>query len=476
MARGFTSIDSKKAILDDSFLDERIIYPKKFWCYSPKSKEKQCCFWHQMFYPYGGPERNGVFHPIYEYETELLKCLERGDKDLAYRLIAVYKSTGLGITEFFVLWIIWKCLTDPWFHRKHVVVVTGPGHDLGKKIIDRFKKFCDKGYIEYVDHGVNSLNINGCPIEAFPSNNIDAARGLPRVSVFFGDEAAFFNARRTNDRPVQKVGERYMAKGGAFTIWVSTPGESIECFFYELYKNPGKYKKFEFYEEWGLRKDPITNTSIYDEKEVELARTLPSYPMEYLGQWGVNVGDIYSQTALDIITGEEYTINPSDMSMNRKGFIDAGFGTSNFGLVICEKRNNMPYVIFAKDYTRKSFTEMLDEIEKLSNMFHVRNWGSDAANPEVIKDMRDKLHLNVTGFAFNKFGKLMTAYASEAVGNLKCRIHPQFERLISQLETIRYKKTGQPDKNIANPFDLGDAFQGCLWLFKHGDGYISFIK
>lgn len=381
----------------------------------------------------------------------------------------------MGITEFFCLWIIFKCLTDRWFRSKHVVIVTGPGHDLGKKIIDRFKKFCDKGNIDYVDHGVNSLNINDCPIEAFPSNNIDAARGLPRVSVFFGDEAAFFSARRTNDKPVQKVGERYMAKGGAFTIWVSTPGESIECFFYELYKNPGKYQKFEFYEKWGLKKDPITNTSIYDKKEIELARTLPSYPMEYQGQWGVNKGDIYNQEAVDQICADDYPIHPEDVSQKRWGFIDAGFGSSNFGIVLFQTKGNIPHVIYAKDYERKSGTEMLAEIERLASVYHIRRWGSDAANPEVIKDMRELLHLDVTGYSFNKYGKLMTSYSAEQVGKLKVRIHPLFEKLKHQIQTIRYKKTGQPDKNPSNPYDLGDCFQGGLWMNKIGGGYMSIV-
>lgn len=473
MGKGFISLDSKKEILDSSILDENENYPKKFWCYDPISMESNCCFWHRIFYPNGGPERNGIFHPVYEYEQILLQALEKGEFDLAYRLIAVFKSTGLGITEFFCLWIIWKCLTDSWFKDRHVVIVTGPGQDLGKKIIERFKKFCDVGNVDYTDHGVNSLNINGCPIEAFPSNNIDAARGLPKVSVFFGDEAAFFNARRTNDKPVRTVGERYMAKGGAFTIWVSTAGESIECFFYDLFKDPGKYKKFEMYEEAGIKKDPITNTSIYDEKEIAIAKTLPSYPREYQGQWGVNVGDIYNQLAVDQICADDYKIEPFNDTFNRWGFVDAGFGSSNFGIVIFQMLHGMPHVIFAKDYTRKSFTDMLKEIKQLSENYHVRTWGSDAANPEVIKDMRDTLLLDVTGFAFNKYGKLMTAYASETVGKLKCRIHPSFERLKHQIQTIRYKKTGQPDKNTANPFDLGDCFQGGLWMKKQGGGYMS---
>ena len=473
MPKGFTSIESKKEITDTSVLDEKDEWPNKFWCYNPLSIECDCCMWHRVFYPNGGPERNGIYHPVYEYEQILLEHLEKGRFDLAARLLAVYKSTGLGITEFFALWIIWKCLTDPWFFGKTVVIVTGPGIDLGKDIIDRFKKFCDKGDIPYKDHGVTELEINQCPIKTFPANNIDAARGLPRVSVFFGDEAAFFIARKNNDKPVRTVGERYMAKGGAYTIWVSTAGDSIECFFYKIYKDPGDYTKFEFYEEVGMKKDPVTNTSIYDDREIEVARKLPSYPREYQGQWGVNVGDIYNQQAVDAICADDFNVNPSDDSFKRWGFVDAGFGSSNFGITLFQTLNGLPTVIYSKSYNRKSFTEMLTEIKRLAETYHIRTWGSDAANPEVIKDMRDTLMLDVTGFAFNKYGKLMTSNAAETVGKLKVRIHPDCTKLKHQIQTIRYKKSGQPDKNTSNPFDEGDCFQGGLWMNKQGMGYMS---
>ena len=116
---------------------------------------------------------------------------------------------------------------------------------------------------------------------------------------------------------------------------------------------------------------------------------------------------------------------------------------------------------------------MLNEIKRLSEAYHVRTWGSDSANPEVIKDMRETLFLDVTGFAFNQYGKLMTAYSAEQVGKLKVRIHPMFEKLKHQLQTIRYKKNGQPDKNRANPFDEGDCFRGGLWMNRQGMGYMS---
>ena len=71
MARGFASIDSVKLVTNTSSIEENEEWPSKFWCYNPLSVKYNCCFWHRVFYPNGGPERNGIFHPVYEYEQIL---------------------------------------------------------------------------------------------------------------------------------------------------------------------------------------------------------------------------------------------------------------------------------------------------------------------------------------------------------------------------------------------------------------------
>jgi len=230
------------------------------------------------------------------------------------------------------------------------------------------------------------------------------------------------------------------------------------------------------YESVGLQKDPNTNTSIYSKEHIEEARKSDSYAQEYLGQWGHNIGDIFNQEALDEITSEDYTWDESNTTMNRVGFCDPGFGTSRFGIVITELRHGIPHVIYAEDFERQSFTQMLKKIDLLADRFHVHKWGCDKNNPEVIKDMRETLHLDTVGIAQREVGRKMTAYASTVVRKSKVKIHPTFKKCKNQLMTIKYGKNGQPKKTDANPFDIGDAFIGNLWMRKYGTGYVTVIN
>jgi hypothetical protein len=76
------------------------------------------------------------------------------------------------------------------------------------------------------------------------ANNIHSARGKPKVSLFFGDEAAFFKLR--DDSIVRTVGERYIGKSDSWVIWVSTAGEQPSGFFTTLCKNLPKESRRQY--------------------------------------------------------------------------------------------------------------------------------------------------------------------------------------------------------------------------------------
>jgi hypothetical protein len=469
--KGIASEDTKRIITRNARDKEEEHIPEKFWCYDELSCDEHCCFWHYIFFPNGGPERDGFHHPLYEYEIQILEYLEEGRIDSAKRLIAVYKATGLGITEFILLWILWRSCVDPYFQNKEAVIITGPNVDLAKGLIIRCKKFA-RGRVSYVDLGSYGLKVRDAVIKCYPSNNMDSARGLPKVSVFFGDEVAFFSL--ADDTQVRKIGERYIAKSDAYIIWVSTAGDEASGFFYILKdENPSNYKRFHFYEDAGLKKNPVTHTSIFKKEQIEESRKLDSHAQEYMGVWGHNVGDIYSQEAIDEITSDDYEINPSDMEMNRVGFCDPAFGTSKFGIVITETRNRIIHVIYSKSYERKSSAQMINELKRLRDEYHVRTWGCDAANPEIIKAMREEIYLSTTGVDYRTKGKKLVEVGAETVAKRKVRIHPIFLNLKKQIMAIKYDKNGKPKKTNSNPFDEGDAFNGNLYLRKHGGGYVS---
>lgn len=471
----FVSEETKRFLNTEARIPEKKVYPEKFWCYNPLSVSEHCCWWHYIFYPNGGPERDGIFHPCYLYEQEIIEHLDAGRFDSAKRLVCVYKATGLGLTELILMWILHRACTDPFFQKNEdVVIFTGPNIELSKKLIERLKHFAYQR-VDYEDHGMYKIQVGKCNIQAYPSNNIDAVRGIPRVSCVFGDEAAFFTGIK-DDKQIRTVGERYRGKSDSYVIWVSTAGDNADGFFWDIKEEPEglcQYKRFEMYEERGLEKDPITGTSIFSDSFIEEARKLPSYPQEYQGVWGANVGDIYSTEALDLISSDDYEIDPFKDNTSRVGFCDPGFGSSQFGICISERRNGIPHIIYSKSYRRESATSMIKEIGRLADLYTVKKWGCDKANPEIIKDMRETLHLNTIGVSNKEVGRKMTKDASFRVQKGKVRIHPKFINLKKQLMTVIYGKNGQPKKTDANPFDEGDAFQGNMYLTSSSGGVVS---
>jgi hypothetical protein len=442
--------------------------PIKFWCDNSVSKSEHCCFWHYTFYPKGGPERDGIYHPVYEYEQELLKSLDE------HKCVAVYKATGLGITEFMLLWTIWKCFTDSFFYGKVACIITGPNVDLAQDLILRTKDFLIKKGLQYVDRGAYELEINGARVQCYPSNNIHSARGIPRVSLFFGDESAFFKLK--DDSIVRTVGERYIGKSNSWVVWVSTAGETPSGFFYDIMGEQDTiYKRHHFYVEAGLKTDPITNTSIFSPKYIAEASKARSFEREYLGVWGKNTGDIFSPEKLEEITSKEYTWSENDETNERIIGCDPGFGSSEFGICIIQKRKGKKSVIFAESYQRASYIDMVDKINALSSRFKTKKVIVDSAVPEIIKDLRDKCHLNVTGISFGSHGEAMLNYAVNHVDNLNVEIHPMFKKLKHQLMTIKVNSKGLPNKDRQNPFDLGDAFLLALYYYKMGSGVIAGI-
>jgi len=380
------------------------------------------------------------------------------------------------LTEFVLLWILWKSFTDEWFTGKEAMLITGPNVDLAQDLIRRSKAFLIKKGLGYVDHGAYEMEVNGSRIKCYPSNNIHSARGKPKVSVFFGDEAAFFKIR--DDNVVRTVGERYIGKSDSWVIWVSTAGEEPNGFFYDIMQEAESetiYKRHHYYVEAGLKRDPKTKTSIFSKEYIDHASEARSFEREYMGVWGKNVGDIFSPEGLEECCQLEYEWREKDDTNDRVIGLDPGFGSSEFGICVMQKHKGNKAVIFAEAYERGSYIDMVNKIKLISERFVTKRVFCDASWPEGIRDLRDKYHLNVQAIAFNQYGEKMLNYAANHVDFQKVVIHPKFKKLKSQLMTIKYNSKGGTNKTKQNPFDLGDAFLLSLYYYKMGSGTMAGI-
>ena len=86
----------------------------------------------------------------------------------------------------------------------------GPNIDIAIKLIKRMKSLFERKLGLTFTNKETVLELNGCRIEAYPSNHIDAYRALDNPKFILLDEADFF--RKGEQEDIRHVSERYIAK------------------------------------------------------------------------------------------------------------------------------------------------------------------------------------------------------------------------------------------------------------------------
>ena len=415
-------------------------------------------FWHAL------PRKLEYF----DYEEELTNDIANHKK------LWIKKSTGLGVTEWINRWVAWNCLKDDEWKNKQIdvsaIFITGARQELTNQIIGRIK-----GLFDYDFKTKESVIIlNGCRIEAFPTNNLAASRGLnPRIVV--DDECDFFPSRYQDE--CRTVSERYIAKGNANIVMISTPNlpgglfERMEEEYDKL--TPEERKDFYYMKHMNYKRGL---GKVFRYEDIEIAKQSPSFEREYNLQYGYGSGDVYDIPSLEKSI-QEYDI--VYLGGQAGTYADPGWGSSKFGKVSGEIRDGIIHVMEAEEYTRDSPSRMLGVIED-SWKLHQQNCKVDAANPGFIKDLRER-NIPAVGLSFGEqvvevegnnttttLKKKLPVHASMMVKRGLVRIHPQFKKLISQMRAVNFDKMGGIDKSEV-PFDLVDAFNMMLWDLKQFD-------
>jgi hypothetical protein len=91
----------------------------------------------------------------------------------------------------------WLCLKDDALVGSQMGIVTGPNIDIAIKLIKRMKALFEPKLGITFDSKETVLELNGCTIEAYPSNHIDAYRALDNPKFILIDEGEFFQKGRT---------------------------------------------------------------------------------------------------------------------------------------------------------------------------------------------------------------------------------------------------------------------------------------
>jgi hypothetical protein len=401
----------------------------------------------------------------FDYEEELTTILESNRK------LWIKKATGLGITEWTIRWIAWNCLKDDHWKNTQVdvtgVIITGANQDLTNKVVGRIKSLFNHEF----KTKESVVILNGCRIEAFPTNHLSPARGLnPKIVML--DEADFFPNRYQNE--ARTVAERYIPKTNPYILLISTPnlpGGLFERMEDEI-DNGYVMKQMDY--TIGLNK-------VFRPEDIETAKKSPSFEREYNLKYGFGSGDIFE--------GIENIIEVYDLNVigGQGGcYGDPAFGSSNFGVLGGEIRDSMLYITEANEFPRPSPSAMLDVMEDMAHRYN-DNCKIDSAHPGFIRDLEERgipaLPINFglqirdhESANMQSLRSKMTINASQMVKNGKVKIHPNHTKLLAQMRAAQFDKKGGIDKSELNA-DVLDCFIMCCWDLKEFDyGHYDIIS
>jgi hypothetical protein len=406
----------------------------------------------------------------FDYEEELTDLMTKHKK------IWVKKATGLGITEYFNRWVAWNCLKDNKWRDEQIdvtaIYITGARQNLTNQIIGRMKGlFYTSEQGDPFKSKESVIKLNGCKVEAFPTENLAAARGLnPRVILL--DEADFFPPSKQDE--ARTVAERYIPKTNPWIAMVSTPNLPGGLFerMEEEYVHLKEVQRKDYY----IMKHmdyTIGLNKTFKQEDIDVAKLSPSFEREYNLKYGFGLGDIFE--------GIEDTIESYDLSIigGRSGcYGDPAFGSSNFGVLGAEQRDGIIYIIEANEFPRPSPSAMLDVMESMANRYN-SNCKIDSAHPGFIRDLEERgipaLPINFglqirdhESANIQSLRSKMTINAAQMVKNGMVRIHPDHIKLISQMRAAQFDKKGGIDKTELNA-DVLDCFIMACWDLKEFD-------
>ena len=382
--------------------------------------------------------------PLYQYEKEL----EQLTKEKKY--IRIKKATGLGISEFYIRWIAWKCFeTEENSPDVFAVIITGARLELAIQLIDRLKGLFDHDF----DNKNTVCVLNGKKIEAFPSHHLASARGLnPKIVLL--DEADFFPIGQQEE--ARSVSERYIPKSNPYLIMVSTPYNPGG-----LYDRMDKEKNSLWYSiEWNY--EVGLKAGIYTPEMIEKAKQSKSFEREYNLKFGVGHGSIYPYELINELT-QSYDLGFSNGQMVRT--IDPAFGSSKFAIMETEMIDGIAYPKYCVQIDRPSPTAMTELIVSRNAQFPMPTL-VDSAHPGLIRDLVDR-NVSASEVRFNSELSNMTIEGSQMVKEKRVRFHPDIcQDLTAQLKAVETNDKGHPDKKKLN-FDLGDCYQMMANYFKN---------
>jgi hypothetical protein len=336
-----------------------------FWIWDKEEHRQQaaatngkCCFQHVV----GLPIKDKKEYPLFDYEKILYYSLMSIDGSFKERHLWMKKATGLGVTEFMLRMMAWLCTRDEAFDGSQMCIVTGPNIEMATKLIKRAKGIFEPKLGLTFSNKQTVIELNGCTIEAYPSNHIDSYRALDNPKFILLDESDFF--RKGEQEEVRHVREQYIGKSDPYIVMVSTPNNPGGL-FYQIEQEPEDaclYKRLKMDYHYGLGK-------IYTQEEVDKAKQSPGFDREYGLQYLGKSRNVFSSFQIDkaIELGNQFQNMPINQYAIHSIGIDPGFSSSRSAIVVTEflKEEEKIRVVYAEEFDKSNPQDLVNLIFKM---------------------------------------------------------------------------------------------------------------
>jgi hypothetical protein len=132
---------------------------------------------------------------------------------------------------------------------------------------------------------------------------------------------------------------------------------------------------------------------IYTAEEIERTKQSPSFEREYNLKYLGRIGNVFHTKDIEAAIEKGRKYNP-DNALNTIRFtsrsmgIDPAYGSSAFGIVSTEWVDDHIRVLYADEYHRPDYNEMLAVVCGLMSKYDINKVYIDGANPSFIKSLK----------------------------------------------------------------------------------------
>lgn len=286
-----------------------------------------------------------------------------------------------------------------------------------------------------------------------------------------GDYSASINSAMTR-----------LANTNGSMIIETVPGEPHGKVFdmWNEARNAGEWKEGDFKLEIVTADEAVEAGIILPEFLVAEKRRLGAqFDQYYNAKFGAITGGVFLPEQIEacqlIPYDPEYPAIKTVVSMG----IDPAFGSSKFAFVVCRLLDGKVQVLYADEFDKADFNEMLRKAVELVTSYHIDKAYVDGSNPEYIRALKKLLHerpdyeramedadrnkvdyqrfMKVVPVYFNEENQTMLTHAQQLVADGNVAIDKRFASLLTQMRVASTNLKGALEKNDAT-LDLIDAF------------------